>query len=269
MHLQSAATFSLVEAFLQRLSAASDLPEIYDALHGQIRDLGFDNFAYLVINPPTGPHVSPTITTFPKDWSTCYSGLTSHLYFGTYPDDWSAHYYKNDYVNVDPVMTAACGRLTPFVWSGLPRSGPSDAPQRRMLNEAGDFGLRHGVTIPVHGPGQAFATLNVASSAKPEEFSELWQQQQHALHLIALHSHEAIVQTVLTEANEEPIQLAPRERECLLWAARGKTAWEISVVLGLSEHTVVYYLKLAARKLNVHTKVHAVVKALLLGLIAP
>lgn len=267
--MESASTFGQVETFLQKLSDASDLPAIYDALDKQIRNLGFDTFAYLVINPPTGPHESTFITTFPKDWSAYYSGLTSHLYLGTYPEEWSAHYYKNDYVNVDPVMSAACGSLTPFAWTDLHHGDPPNLLQRRMLDEAGDFGLRHGITVPVHGPAQAFATLNIATRAKTSEFAEMWAQHRHVLHLIALHSHEAIVQKVLSEAEQGPIQLAPRERECLLWAARGKTAWEISVVLGLSEHTVIYYLKSAARKLNVHTKVHAVVKALLLGLIAP
>ena len=63
--------------------------------------------------------------------------------------------------------------------------------------------------------------------------------------------------------------LTPRERECLLWTAHGKTAWEIGQILGISDGTVVFHLKNATRKFNVFTKYHAVVKAIMLGLISP
>lgn len=39
--------------------------------------------------------------------------------------------------------------------------------------------------------------------------------------------------------------LSPRERECLLWVAEGKTAWETAVILGMLEHTVRCYLESA------------------------
>ena len=52
--------------------------------------------------------------------------------------------------------------------------------------------------------------------------------------------------------------LAPREKEVLLWAARGKSAWETAQLLGLSESTVKSYIKNACTRLQVGNKTHAV-----------
>jgi LuxR family quorum-sensing system transcriptional regulator CciR len=63
--------------------------------------------------------------------------------------------------------------------------------------------------------------------------------------------------------------LTQRERECLLWTARGKSATTISVILGLSENTINFYVKNAMRKLGTTNRVVAVVLAVRAGLIQP
>jgi LuxR family transcriptional regulator, quorum-sensing system regulator BjaR1 len=72
-----------------------------------------------------------------------------------------------------------------------------------------------------------------------------------------------IVQADMTEkqtARRAP-QLTPRERECLHWCAKGKTNWEISRILGLSERTVEHYLARANRKLGTRDRTKAVATA--------
>lgn len=56
--------------------------------------------------------------------------------------------------------------------------------------------------------------------------------------------------------------ISARERECLNWAAKGKTSWEISQILGVTESTIIYHLRNATRKLNAANRLHAVAKAL-------
>ncbi|MBF0251225.1 MAG: helix-turn-helix transcriptional regulator, partial [Alphaproteobacteria bacterium] len=65
------------------------------------------------------------------------------------------------------------------------------------------------------------------------------------------------------------LHLSQREQECLTWASQGKTAWETSEILMISENTVRDYIKSACKKLGVYSKNHAIVKAMLLGLIRP
>ena len=66
---------------------------------------------------------------------------------------------------------------------------------------------------------------------------------------------------------DAPPQMSPREVECLKLTANGCTSEEIATRLGLSVHTANQYLTNSSQKLNAVGKVHAVAKALRLGLI--
>lgn len=61
------------------------------------------------------------------------------------------------------------------------------------------------------------------------------------------------------------IELTPRERECLQWAAAGKSEWEISQILGISEHTAEKHLLNAKTKLGAVNRVHAVAEGIRRG----
>jgi DNA-binding CsgD family transcriptional regulator len=56
--------------------------------------------------------------------------------------------------------------------------------------------------------------------------------------------------------------LSGREIECLRWSAAGKSSDEIAIILHLSPHTVVGYLKTAMRKLDSVNRMQAVARAL-------
>ncbi len=62
------------------------------------------------------------------------------------------------------------------------------------------------------------------------------------------------------------VNLRPRERDCLYWAAMGKSAAETAEILDLKTETVRKYLKTALARLNARTKAQAVAKALQWGL---
>ncbi len=62
--------------------------------------------------------------------------------------------------------------------------------------------------------------------------------------------------------------LSPREVECLGLAAAGKSEWEISRILGISEHTSEKHLLNAKMKLGAVNRVQAVAEAIRRGLIA-
>ncbi|WP_198020980.1 helix-turn-helix transcriptional regulator [Mesorhizobium sp. LNJC391B00] len=56
------------------------------------------------------------------------------------------------------------------------------------------------------------------------------------------------------------LPLSRREMECLKWAARGKTAWEIGRILGISRSTAAYHRDNARKKLGVKTAIQAAVR---------
>lgn len=61
--------------------------------------------------------------------------------------------------------------------------------------------------------------------------------------------------------------LSSAERNCLLWCAKGKTSYEMGLILGLSEHTINHYLGRVLKKLDVSTRAQAVAAAIKKGVI--
>lgn len=71
-------------------------------------------------------------------------------------------------------------------------------------------------------------------------------------HVLRINGHE-VAASMLVSA---------RELDCLKWAAAGKTAWEASVILGISERTVRFHLNAVREKLGCATTTQAVAKAI-------
>ncbi len=69
------------------------------------------------------------------------------------------------------------------------------------------------------------------------------------------------------EAAPEHYALTRRERECLGWAAQGKSDWAISQILGLATRTVHMHIENAKKKLGVNSRAKAVVEAWRRGLL--
>ncbi len=65
---------------------------------------------------------------------------------------------------------------------------------------------------------------------------------------------------------ERPL-LSRRENECLQWTSAGKTTWEISAILKISQNTIDGYIAAATRKLGAVNRTQAVAEALRRGLI--
>jgi LuxR family transcriptional regulator len=61
--------------------------------------------------------------------------------------------------------------------------------------------------------------------------------------------------------------LTPRQRQALTLAAYGQTDAEAAMTMSISRHTVQWYLREARRRLNATNTTHAVVLALVRGII--
>jgi DNA-binding CsgD family transcriptional regulator len=82
---------------------------------------------------------------------------------------------------------------------------------------------------------------------------------------------EAAIPKLPTPVDAPPhsleVKLTDRERESLMWVSVGKTAWETSVITGLSRRTIEGHLASTIRKLGAANKVHAAVLAISQGLL--
>ncbi|PCJ20808.1 MAG: DNA-binding protein [Gammaproteobacteria bacterium] len=236
---------------LRNLANISSVEEVHDACTYLLQELGFVNFAY-VLRVPTSFSNSQIIL------------------IDNYPLEWQEHYFDQNYMGSDPTISYCSQNILPKTWGDINLlSGKSEVGQR-IMNEATDVGLKLGVAMPVHTPSGQFGILNCSvDNDNAESIADVIQAIPY-VQLLASHLHEAVDRVFgLSHAEAKTIELTPRERECLLWTADGKTAWETSVILNISERTVNYHLNNSAGKLNVSNRQHAVAKAVLLGVISP
>jgi LuxR family transcriptional regulator, quorum-sensing system regulator CviR len=61
--------------------------------------------------------------------------------------------------------------------------------------------------------------------------------------------------------------LSARECDVLQWMKEGKTNWEISQILGITERTVKYHVANILLKLRALSRAHAIARAMSLGLL--
>lgn len=236
------------DRFIESCGEAEDAEALEFELSKSIAGIGFDSYAYIAFRGRS------------------HSGRPYVL--TNYPDGWHEHYSEQGFVNKDPVIAEAQRTIVPLNWRDLLADNRRLNHERQVIEEARDFGMLNGITIPIHGPSTDFATLTVASDHNGERFRALFEECRYDLHLISLYFHDAVVKKILAREREPVRPLSPREKECLLWTAQGKTSDEIAMIVGISQQTVVFHLKNAMRKFNVYSKHHAVVKAIVTGAIA-
>jgi LuxR family quorum-sensing transcriptional regulator LasR len=89
-------------------------------------------------------------------------------------------------------------------------------------------------------------------------------------HPTPLTAHTRIIKPndpVAPVRNNVGVALTTREKEALLWSARGKSSWEISRIFNCSEAGVNYHFSNIRRKFGVSSRWTAVMMALEQGLI--
>lgn len=181
----------------------------------------------------------------------------------TYPDEWRARYDEEGYVAIDPIVKHCWSSSSAVVWHEIQYTdGKVGDLERKVMQDAQNYGLRSGITIPVHGSGAESCMLSLSSSLAPEE---LGVHDEAGLHMI-VHSIHDVTKHLLASSDAETVtnaeSLSPREIECLSWTARGKTSWAISRILNVSENTVIFHLRNAIKKLQVTNRSQAVAKAI-------
>lgn len=55
-------------------------------------------------------------------------------------------------------------------------------------------------------------------------------------------------------------KLSKKETEVLSWVEEGKTNWEVSIILGISERTVKFHLSNIFKKYQVSNRIQAIIK---------
>lgn len=180
----------------------------------------------------------------------------------SYPLAWATMYMARGYANVDPILQAHFRRPRTQIWSDTYRYATSPR-EKEFIGAANAFGLTQGVTLGVAGlPSTQSSLFSFAGAAMGE----------HARHpqvLERLLPHLHVALTRVAGRRHRPVRgLSEREIEVLQWVREGKTNWEISRILNISERTVKFHVQNTLAKLQASTRGQAVALAIHHRLIA-
>ena len=112
-----------------------------------------------------------------------------------------------------------------------------------------------------YGADREIASLHLGMGAQDRSADEA-----QAISLAGLMLTEHLM-TLGSPPVSDAILLTPRERDCLAFVAEGKSDWEISVILKVSEATARFHVDNARRKLGAVNRAQAVAKLVNLRMI--
>lgn len=187
------------------------------------------------------------------------------------PDDWQEEYKAKGYIYNDPLVIKAKQTNIPFLWEDIENEA---AGNHKILQQASQYQLNHGIVFPVHCHRGMFGFLFLIYKEKPGKMRSRFEHIMPYMQIVAMQLIEAQRKFIHDETATIRLDdsngrlLTKRQRECLLWAAEGKTTEEISLILHLSESTVTHHLELARELLNAENRMQCIAKALDQKLIA-
>lgn len=221
-----------------RIQSADSIEEIAARFTACMKALGYQ--ACLITRLPA-PHT--------MNWH-------AHIVANRWPQDWFERYNFAGHYRNDPCVAQCRRTADPFLWSQIDADELA-APARTVMGEATEFGLRQGICVPIHTPLSPPAAVTAAGDVI--DTSPIAQQ---SVYLLARAALSAASRLAGRNAVMATARLSRREAEILQWFAAGKSAWEISVILSVSQHTILTHLKNIKQKLAAANIVHAVVEGL-------
>lgn len=183
----------------------------------------------------------------------------------SFPEEWCIEYKSKNYVQSDPVVK---GNFTSYklqCWSEAKKRILDNESQKKIASLCRDFDMKDGYTIgsrPLppgkYGSMFCFSGRSVKNDKRTETILEC----------VTPHLHLALSHVLNKRGpDNDKIVLSNREKEVLNWLKQGKSSWEISVILRISERTVNYHVYNIMQKLDVVNRPQALAVATRMGLI--
>lgn len=173
-----------------------------------------------------------------------------------WPPEWYERFVRERYYLRDAVTRYAARTTRPFMWNDVPKPFAELPQARKIAGEAAEFGMRNGFLIPFPTSRGwqscvSFGATHVDNVSDTDEA---------ALALLAYVANKT-AKSMLGEP-EDAGRLSEREREIVRWIAAGKTNWEISEILSVSESTIEKLLRHARDKLDVVNSTQLIAEAI-------
>jgi LuxR family quorum-sensing system transcriptional regulator CciR len=235
--------FNVIQEFVSSCAEVDDMAGLRSAIEPACRELGFRFYAivhHIRFGRPS------------KD----------NIRLSNYPLEWLAKLRQDEHFH-EPVLKAAERTSSGFLWSSLHEHIPVGERDLHYMNRAARYGLAEGFTVPNHVPGETFGSCHFAVSRRSDLPIENLPAAQ-ALGCFAFEAARQILQSKPQPSQEYvvPAPLTDRQRDCVLFAARGKSDSVIADLLNIRPRTVNEHIEAAKRRYSVATRTQLIVRAL-------
>jgi LuxR family quorum-sensing system transcriptional regulator CciR len=231
----------LVQDFVDAAARADGLIELQSLIENATRELGFDYYAivhHVRFGRPTSEHVR----------------------LSNYPIEWLA-VIRDETKPADPVLRAAERTSSGFKWEQLDSLVSLTPAEREHLQRAASFEIIQGYTVPNHIPGETFGSCHFIVRGNGE-FPDANISAAQALGNFAFEAARKLLKKRPEEDYVVPAPLSDRQRECLLFVAKGKSDSVIAQLLAIKPGTVNEHIEAAKRRYSVATRSQLLVRAL-------
>jgi LuxR family quorum-sensing system transcriptional regulator CciR len=231
----------LVQEFVDASADVTTMAELRALLDDTVSELGFDFYAiihHVFFGRPSDSNVR--LTNYPLEWV----GLV-----------------REQAKIPDPVIRAAERTSSGFKWDQLDSMLTMTQAEREYMERAASFEIVQGYTVPNHVPGEIFGSCSFVVRDQREFPMESVAAAQ-ALGSFAFEAARRLTRQKPGEIYLSPAPLSERQRECLLFVARGKSDSVIAELLEIRPRTVNEHIEAAKRRYAVATRSQLLVRAL-------
>ncbi len=229
----------IVQEFARSCRGASDTAQLRSLLRDAVWTLGFHHFVL--------------------------QGAMGQVWLADLPPDWTPAPGSSG----DAVLVTAAQSYAPFLWSDISRLIALTPIQSGFIDSVHAAGVGAAVTVPVHrardaDQGGSYSVFAGCCSFMMRAGVALPLSSLAAAHYVGALAFDAAESLRTRQAQEVPRgpQLTPRQRDCVVLVAQGKSDWEIGQLLGISESTVHKHIEDAKRRFCVSTRIQLVVRSL-------
>jgi DNA-binding CsgD family transcriptional regulator len=186
------------------------------------------------------------------------------------PSDFIADFDARGYAKYNPLWRQAEASPVPFT-AVETRNRRITEQEHEVLEHIHDrLDLNDGYIVPVRDePGGKGAVMFGGNTPKQDPLTQsVLNMLGHCIYGQLTDIMKAFAGPMEVPGASPAQALTARERECLQWVARGKTDFEIGIILGISARTARFHIENSKRKLGVASRVQAVTLAMRSGSIA-
>jgi DNA-binding CsgD family transcriptional regulator len=221
--------------FLQNAANNKTLQGLDAAFAKALKPFEFDAFSCAQARAPIGEEVD------------------ARLLFGRSHDEWDAYYLKSGYLESDPCIPELFNGGKPYAWSDLQEREQSKIAWQ-IWDEAAQAGAHNGFVVPVPNDDDELYGVRLMSPEK--KFDQEARSVLNGMSILYCVLGIKLLEKSV-RAGRDGCPLSRREAECLAWVTEGKSDWDISEILSISQWTVHEHIERAKSKLGVKSRIQA------------